>query len=146
MNIIMLLKPKCDVAYIYENNSIRQGIEKMRYHGYTAIPVIAQNGEYVGTVNEGDFLWRILDGNDSSLKKQENYTVKDILRKGWNPPVTITTPIETLLLRVMDQNFVPVIDDRGVFMGIITRRDIIKYYYNQKAVDDALASLMKVSV
>lgn len=142
----MLLKPKCDVAYIYENNSIRQGIEKMRYHGYTAIPVIAQNGEYVGTVNEGDFLWRILDGNDSSLKKQENYTVKDILRKGWNPPVTITTPIETLLLRVMDQNFVPVIDDRGVFMGIITRRDIIKYYYNQKAVDDALASLMKVSV
>lgn len=146
MNIIMLLKPKCDVAYIYENNSIRQGIEKMRYHGYTAIPVIAQSGEYVGTVNEGDFLWRILDGNDSSLKKQENYTVKDILRKGWNPPVTITTPIETLLLRVMDQNFVPVIDDRGVFMGIITRRDIIKYYYNQKAVDDALASLMKVSV
>lgn len=146
MNIIMLLKPKCDVAYIYENNSIRQGLEKMRYHGYTAIPVIAQNGEYVGTVNEGDFLWRILGCNDCSMKKQENYTVKDILRKGWNPPVTITTPIETLLLRVMDQNFVPVIDDRGVFMGIITRRDIIKYFYNQKAVDEAIASLMNVSV
>ncbi|MGN0441662.1 MAG: CBS domain-containing protein [Acutalibacteraceae bacterium] len=146
MNIIMLLKPKCDVAYIYETNSIRQGLEKMRYHGYTAIPVIAKNGEYVGTVNEGDFLWHILDSNDCSLKKQENYTVKDILRKGWNPPVTITTPIETLLLRVMDQNFVPVIDDRGVFMGIITRSDIIKYYYNQKSIDDAIASIMKVSV
>lgn len=146
MNIIMLLKPKCDVAYIYEDNSIRQGLEKMRYHGYTAIPVIARNGEYVGTVNEGDFLWHILDGNMPTIKSQENHTVKDIMRKGWNPPVTITTPIETLLLRVMDQNFVPVIDDRGVFMGIITRSDIIKYYYNKKAVDDAIASLIKVSV
>ena len=146
MNIIMLLKPKCDVAYIYENNTIRQGLEKMRYHGYTAIPVIAQNGEYVGTVSEGDFLWHILENNDCNIKTQEKHTIKDILRKGWNPAVTITTSVETLLLRVMDQNFVPVIDDRGVFMGIITRRDIIKYYHNQKAVDDAIASLIKVSV
>ena len=146
MNIIMLLKPKCDVAYIYEDNTIRQGLEKMRYPGYTAIPVIAQNGEYVGTVNEGDFLWHILDCNNRSIKKQEEYTVKDILRKGFNPPVTITTPIETLLMRVMDQNFVPVIDDRGVFMGIVTRSDIIKYYYNKKAVDEAIASLIEVSV
>lgn len=143
MNIIMMLRPKCDVAYIYENNSIRQGLEKMRHHGYTAIPVIARDGEYVGTVNEGDFLWHILEHGDCSLKKQEGYTVNDILRKGWNPPITITTPIEMLLLRVMDQNFVPVIDDRGIFMGIITRRDIIKYYYNQKAVDDALASIVR---
>ena len=30
----------------------------------------------------------------------------------------------------MNQNFVPVIDDRKVFIGIVTRRDILQYCYN----------------
>ena len=40
MNIIFLLKPKNTVAYVYDVNTLRQGLEKMRVHGYTAVPVI----------------------------------------------------------------------------------------------------------
>ena len=36
MNVLMLLKPKETVKYIYENNTLRQGLEKMRAHSYTA--------------------------------------------------------------------------------------------------------------
>ena len=67
MNVISLLTPKAQVAYIYDDCTIRQGLEKLRAHGYTAVPVLARDGRYVGTVSEGDFLWNILDGNDNSL-------------------------------------------------------------------------------
>ena len=36
-------------------------------------------------------------------------------------------PEDEILSRAYNQNFVPVVDDRDVFIGIIKRRDIIKY-------------------
>ena len=59
-DIAYFLLPKSNVAYLYDDYTFRQGLEKMRYHGYTAIPVITRNGTYVGTVSEGDFLWQLL--------------------------------------------------------------------------------------
>jgi CBS-domain-containing membrane protein len=129
-SIVFLLTVKASVAFLSDRCTLRQGLEKMRYHGYTAMPVIAKDGTYVGTVSEGDFLWHMLDSSRYTMKLQEEYSISDILRNGWNPAVKIDTTMDELLLRVMDQNFVPVIDDRGKFMGIITRKDVIKYYYN----------------
>lgn len=126
MNIIFLLRPKASVQYLYEDNTIRQALERLKRYGYTAVAVINREGKYVGTINEGDFLWNLLDGGFSDLRELEEYEISSIMRKGWNPPVKITTTMEELLERIMDQNFVPVVDDRGCFVGIITRRDIIK--------------------
>ncbi|MDF2511365.1 MAG: hypothetical protein K0S04_1231 [Herbinix sp.] len=129
-NIYFLLTPKASVEIIYDHYTLRQGLEKMRYHGYTAIPVVSNNGDYIGTVSEGDFLRHMIENNTYSIKSQEEYSISDIIRQGWNPAVKIDTTMEELLLRVMEQNFIPVIDDREKFVGIITRKDILKYYYN----------------
>ena len=128
MNIAYFLLPKSRVAYLYDDFTFRQGLEKMRFHGYTALPVIDSEGRYVGTVNEGDFLWDIVNRNESDLKSQEKRTVSEILRTDWNPPIDITASPEELLQKVQAQNFLPVIDARGVFVGIITRGRIIKYF------------------
>lgn len=132
MNVARLLIPKCKVAFIIENSTIRQGIEKIKYHGYTAIPVINEAGEYVGTVSEGDFLWHILKKGIKNIEEEKSITVKDILNKNKSKSIKINTPVDELLILVMDQNFVVVTDDRGIFMGIITRRDIIKFYYDKQ--------------
>ncbi len=137
MNIIFLLHPKDTVQYLYDDNTIRQALEKLRRHSYTAVCVIKRSGEYVGTVTEGDFLWNLLDGGFANLRELEEYPVSSILRKDWNPPVTISTGMDELLQRVMEQNFVPVVDDRGCFVGIITRRDVIKNLTKQKNKMDA---------
>lgn len=128
MNVIMLLRHKDTVAYIYENSTMRQGLEKMRAHGYTALPVITEDGEYVGTVSEGDFLWHLIDNKSEGIKDQEKYRVKDIIRVDFNPAVKISIGMEELLDRAMKQNFIPVTDDRGTFIGIVTRQDIIRYF------------------
>ncbi|MDD6489151.1 MAG: CBS domain-containing protein [Clostridia bacterium] len=137
MNLFYLLKPKSSVAYLYKTNTIRQGLEKMRIHGYSAIPVIDDNGEYIGTVSEGDFLWHILKYKKEDIKSQEQYSIIDIVNEERNLPVKINVTMDELLLRVMDQNFVPVIDDRNMFIGIITRKDIIKYFYDKSKKDNS---------
>jgi predicted transcriptional regulator len=128
MNIINFLIPKSKIAYLEDTSTIRQGLEKMHSQGYTAIPVITKDGIYIGTVTEGDFLWNIVENKEFSADSWENKTVMDILRCDWNSPVHITDTIDKLLELVTVQNFVPVVDDREVFIGIITRKDIIKYF------------------
>lgn len=131
MNVLMLLTNKDAVSYLYETNTIRQGLEKMRAHGYTAIPVLSESGKYVGSVSEGDFLRHLLDHRDFNLKSEEHCILKDIIREDFNPPVKIDVSMHDLLERSMTQNFIPVTDDRGYFIGIVTRQDIIRQFLAQ---------------
>lgn len=136
MNVAFFLKPKSEVAFLYDDYSIRQGLEKMCYHRYAAIPVLNREGKYIGTVSEGDFLWYVISGENTEngkhfqvkIEDYEKVKVKDIIKKEKNPSVKITEDMEKMLNRAMEQNYIPVVDDRDFFIGIITRRDIIKYY------------------
>ena len=127
MNILRFLIPKSQVAFIQNDCSIRQGLEKMRYHGYNALPVIDAEGRYVGMVKDGDFLWLIVDRGGSDLVALEDIPLAKIIRQD-NPPVKNSAPMTELLERVKENNFVPVIDDRECFIGLIRRKDVIEYF------------------
>lgn len=135
MNFIYFLIPKEQVAVIYDDCSLRQGLEKLHNRGYSAIPVLSRDDRYIGTVSEGDFLWYIVDAQGEAemehvpLQNLEKTLIRDVLRLDRNPPVYITASMEELLARAIWQNFIPVIDDRDVFIGIVTRQDIIRYFY-----------------
>lgn len=133
MNVAFFLTIKKDVAYLYDDYSIRQALEKMSHHGYSAIPVISQDGKYVETVTEGDFLWYMLDESITdtdgvSIYDAEDLMLKDIPKKTKYVAVRITAKMEELLELALNQNFVPVVDDLGVFIGIVTRKNIMRYF------------------
>ena len=69
MNILFFLTPKEDVSYLPEDYTLRQALEKMKYHGYSAVPVLTGDGRYVGTVTEGDLLWAMMDDAGFNLQK-----------------------------------------------------------------------------
>ena len=96
MNVISLLTPKAQVAYLPEDCTIRQGLEKLRAHSFTALPVVAKDGRYVGTVSEGDFLRCILDRKDNSLRTQEKLPLVTVMRQGFNPAVSIRVSMAEL--------------------------------------------------
>lgn len=127
MNILKFLKPKAVIDFVYEDYTVRQAIEKMRNHGFTAVPVIGRDGGYIKTLAEGDILWFMLDNNIMDIKDLEKYSISNIPKRVKNNPVYIYSTIEDLILLLMNQNFVPVIDDRNMFIGIITRQDILRY-------------------
>ena len=116
------------MAYIYDTDSLRQALEKMEHHSFAAVPIISRaDGHYVGTLTEGDLLWSIKDRGNLSLKLSEDISIMEVRRKWDNEPVDVDVNMEDLLNKAMNQNFVPVIDDRKRFIGIITRKDLIQY-------------------
>ncbi len=136
MNILFFLTPKSKVAYLYDTETVRQALEKMEHHRYSAIPLISkQTGEYIGTVTEGDLLWCIKNKYDLSVKNAEEIPITMVSRNRDNLPVSAEADMEDLLNKVMNQNFVPVIDGMNHFIGIITRRDIILYLMSRVRTD-----------
>jgi CBS domain-containing protein len=131
MNILFFLTPKSEVAYIYDDQTLRQALEIMEYHRYTAVPVINKLGKYIGTITEGDMLWGIKNQYNLSLKGAEHMPVTTIPRRSDNHPVSINATMEDMIDKALNQNFVPVVDDQENFIGIITRKDIIRYCYEQ---------------
>ncbi len=125
MNTAMLLKPKSAVAFIYGDLSAEEGLKEFIKGGYTAVPVIDREGVYLGVVSERDFLYRLLESNGAGLLESENLTVADLASCTRFEPVPIDADIDTLFARIIEQNFVPVVDSRGMFSGIITRRDVL---------------------
>ena len=132
MNIAFFLIPKSHVAYLTEGSSFRQGIEKLRRHGYTAIPVVGQDGRYMGSISEGDFLRNIMSMGSVDPCDLEAARIDEIVSDR-TPPVKVNTPPEDLMDRLLDQNFVPVVDDRDMFVGIITRRSVMAYLMSREA-------------
>ncbi|MEY8394028.1 CBS domain-containing protein [Lachnospiraceae bacterium 45-P1] len=128
MNILFFLTPKSEVAYIYDEESLRQALEKMEYHKYSAVPILSRQGRYVGTLTEGDLLWYIKNQLSLNLKEAQRIPVTAVPRRSDNFPVSVDSKMEDLLEKAMKQNFVPVLDDDKSFIGIVTRKDIMKYF------------------
>ncbi len=129
MNIPSLLIPKANVEYLRTKDSIEFALDIFRRNSYSAVPVINSDGIYRGTITEGDFLYYIMDNPDADLKKVK---VRNILREDFYEAVKITASIDKLLIKCLDQNFVPVTDDRYVFVGIVTRKVIFKNIYEEQ--------------
>ncbi|WP_294350190.1 CBS domain-containing protein [uncultured Clostridium sp.] len=131
MNIAFFLTPKNEVVCERVESSMRQVMERMEHHGYTAIPLIDKTGRYVGTLTEGDLLWKLKNTPDLSFINTESVKVSDIPRRIIHKSVSINADIESLINLAVNQNFVPVVDDNGIFIGIIKRSDIIDYCYSE---------------
>ena len=114
-----------------ETYTFDQVLETMEYHKYASIPMLNREGEYVGTITEGDLLWGIKSYQNMDLKRAENIFIQDFPRKADYEAVSADADMEDLLRKAMNQNFVPVVDDQKKFIGIITRKTIIEYCYER---------------
>ena len=131
MNLVYFLTPKAEVAYLYNDFTLRQALEKMEYHRYSSIPILNRAGEYVGTVTEGDLLWFIKNNAGLDLSSAEDTPLMSIPRKHDYACVPIDTDIDHLIHAAMRQNFVPVIDGKNSFIGIVKRNALIQYCYER---------------
>ncbi len=94
MNILFFLKPKSEVAFIYDYSTLRQVLETMEYHKYASIPMLNKKGEYTGTITEGDLLWGIKKYTNLNLKEAENIFIQDFPRKADYEAVSADSDME----------------------------------------------------
>ena len=126
-NILFFLTPKAMCAYLHDDYTMRQALEKMESAGYATLPILNRRGEYRGTLTEGDLLWALKNMCHMDMRLAESRRIMEITRRKDNVPVKVTASMQNLIERASHQNFVPVVDDYGAFIGLITRKAIIKY-------------------
>ena len=131
MNIAFFITPKNDVVFEHSTSTMRQAIERMEFHRYSAIPIIDKKGRYVATLTEGDLLWKLKNTPDLDFYSSSKILLSDVPMLTVNKPVRISCNIEDLILTAVNQNFVPVLDDEDKFIGIIKRSAIINYCYKK---------------
>ena len=126
-NILFFMTPKAMCAFVYDDYSIRQALEKIESAGYAALPILNKRGEYRGTITEGDILWALKNICYMDMRQAEARRIMEITRRRDNIPVKVTTSMYDLAQRANTQNFVPVVDDKNAFIGIVTRSAIMNY-------------------
>ena len=135
-NILFSLTPKALCAFVYDDYTVRQALEKMESAGYAALPILNKRGEYRGTITEGDLLWALKNLCYMDMRQAEARRIMEIARRKDHVPVRVTANMHDLVERASTQNFVPVVDDKDTFIGIITRSAIIKYCQWQLYTED----------
>ena len=131
MNILFLLTPKAKCAYLRAEDTVRQALEKMESSGYAALPILAKDGSYKGTLTEGDLLWAMKNMCYMDIRQAEARKLMEIPRRRDYIPVKVTASMQGLIERAANQNFVPVVDDYDSFIGLVTRKAIIKYCHDK---------------
>ena len=135
-NILFFMTPKAMCAFVYDDYSVRQALEKMEASGYAALPILNKRGEYRGTLTEGDLLWALKNICYMDMRQAEAHRIMTVARRKDHVPVRVTTSIQDLVERAAEQNFVPVVDDKDTFIGIITRSAIIRYCQHELFRED----------
>ena len=135
-NILFFLTPKAMCVYLNDDFTLRQALEKMESAGYSALPILNKRGEYRGTLTQGDVLWALKNLCYMDIRQAEARRIMEISRRKDNVPVRVTTSMHELVERAANQNFVPVVDDKDAFIGLVTRRAIINYCVDKLFPED----------
>lgn len=135
MNILSFLTPKSGTFYLGTDSTLRMAVEKFDYHKFSVVPVLDADGKYVTTVSEGDILRYFKRAGSFDLIEAEKVLITDIELYRPYTAADLRTPLDTIFRLSMSQNFVPVVDDRNVYIGIIKRRSIIEYLYEKDQKD-----------
>ena len=135
MNILRFVIPKSLVTYISEDNTVRQALEKMSYHRYTAISVIDSEGVYLGTLRNDDVFDYFRRQGKIDMKAAEEDSVLSILKRDRARALPHSATMNELVDMVKEHNHVPVVDDRGCFIGIILRRDVLNFLFEHYKKD-----------
>ncbi|MEO0602669.1 MAG: CBS domain-containing protein [Myxococcota bacterium] len=120
MNLAFLLTPVADVVWLPLAATVREAVDSLRAWRYTAVPILDPEGRYSGTITASDLLFHIVEvGQEGPLA--------EVRQRREHVAVSVDTDVRAVLAVAADQNFVPVIDSRGVLMGLVTRRAILQH-------------------
>ena len=118
------LTPAEKLAALIDSHNADHAILVLSQITYSRIPVVTYDRRFVGTIGLRDILaYQMEQGlTDEQMASTDivHMTKKD---------VAVVAPdykITEVLHKLVDEPFLPVVDDEGMFKGIITRKSILK--------------------
>ncbi|MBE6114401.1 MAG: CBS domain-containing protein [Erysipelotrichaceae bacterium] len=129
ISLFNFLTPKVNTFYLDYDSTIRQTLEKFDVHMFSVVPLVDENGKFISTISEGDILRFIKNSCKFDMEVAESVKISSLEKHRPYKALSIDTDMEDVIRLSSEQNFVPIVDDRGVYIGIIKRKDIIDYLF-----------------
>ena len=118
------LTPAENLAVLIDSHNADHAILLLSQMTYTRVPVVTDKKEFVGTIGLRDILAYQMEQELSQEAMADtdivHMTKKDVAAVA--PDYTLTD----VLHKLVDESFLPVVDEEGIFQGIITRKSILK--------------------
>lgn len=138
-----------EVITVTEEKTVEEVVDIIIKNKISGVPVVNEDNEIIGIVSESDLIYKekeistptfvpILEGYilldsvkkfQEKLKKKIAYKVKDIMSE---PVIKVTEDeeVKEVVNIMIDKkvNRVPVINDDGKLVGIVSRSDILKSF------------------
>lgn len=120
-----LIKPAEEVAVVGENNRLNHALLLLTADQYSVVPVLDKHSKMKGLVSMPCMMQAITDIEDVHFEKLSEIEVKEVMEKDF-PVVNEDFELEEVLSMLVHTAFISVVDDDGVFKGIITRSEVLK--------------------
>ena len=129
------LTPKDSTYYLDSDSTIRQALEKFDYHKFSIVPLIDEEGHFISTISEGDILRFVKNNCNFDIELAENVRIDELEKYRPYKSLDITCTPKDVFDLLLDQNFIPMVDGRGMFIGIIKRKEVLTYFYKELKLD-----------
>ncbi|MDP3130420.1 MAG: CBS domain-containing protein [Bacillota bacterium] len=134
MDILAFMKPTREVVTVRVESSLVEALGTMEKYRFTSVPIIDARGYYVGTLSEGDLLWAIKNQLGFDMAKASTFLVGKIKRNRDYEPIPATATIDQLIGKASNENFVPIVDEDNLLIGIVTRKTLLNYFFEHQFV------------
>lgn len=127
MNVFEIITPKELTFYLYIDTNIKEALDIFEIHKYSVLPIIDGEGSYITTISEGDILRYIKNVCEFDYYKAKETKVIDIEKYRPYESLSQLGSFDDILDLIQSQNFIPIVDDRKKYIGIIRRKEILQY-------------------
>ena len=142
MELAAFLTPKREVVWVSASGSVEQALERMKPNGFAAVPILDDEGGYVGTLSTSDLMWFLLDAGSAWQELARATALLTVPRRRNGLVVCLDTSVAALINAAVQQSFLSVVDARGVFIGIVRRRPVIEYCVRLGHPDQLVAPVL----
>ena len=127
MPVSSFLTPKSEVVWVSATGSVEQALERMKPNGFSAVPVLDDDGRYVGTLSTSDLIWFLLAADGTWQERARSTPLECVPRKLQDSALPIDADPPSLIARAANQPFVPIVDAQDRFVGLVRRRPLLEH-------------------
>lgn len=117
--------PAENVANVMAEHPLEHALLVLSKVGYSSIPVLDREDHFVGLLSLTEIVNKMLELDDIDSDNLSRYTVAEVMDTKI-PTIKADYCLEDVLHGLVDAAYLPVVDEQGVFTGIVTRREILK--------------------
>jgi CBS domain-containing protein len=120
-----LIIPADNIITVHPDWTLERAMLKLIRSGYTSVPVINSNNQVEGLISKTLILDFMSENQHIKYNDLPHFTVHEAMNKNYMG-IWENTPLSFALELMISRSYVPIIDTKNTFIGILTRQSVLQ--------------------